>query len=54
MSCMDLIHCTIGIYVDNCYWWTHITSPTNHIWVSMVFYYEIIENIPFLIKNSRK
>jgi hypothetical protein len=21
---MDLIHCTIGIYLDKYYWWIHI------------------------------
>ena len=24
MSCMNLIYSTIGIYLDNCYWWTYI------------------------------
>jgi hypothetical protein len=29
MSCMDLIHCKVGIYLDNCYWLTHIRYLYN-------------------------
>jgi hypothetical protein len=30
MSCMDLIHLRVGIYLDNCYWWIHIRYLYTH------------------------
>jgi hypothetical protein len=54
MNCMNLIHSTVGIYLDNCYWWTHI----RNIYYALLGAYGIllynIENILFLTRKIQK
>ena len=51
---MDLIHSTVGIYFNNCYWWTPLGASTTYNKWSTKFYFEIIENNPFLIRKIQK
>jgi len=47
---MDLINCTIGIYFNNCYWWTPLGASTRYKYWFMAFYFEIIEDVPLIRK----